>query len=751
VARGTSLAAEWLVPDAVRAVKPLVIVVALIAGVGALYLGRGLLIPIALAVLLTFMVHPLVSWLARLGLGRALSVGVVVTMLFATLGGVAWMLTVEVAVLSVHIPAYRDNLIAKIAYVRRMGRGGTIEKAQSAATEVAKELQKETTPGRPRAAPTPVVVQSKPTGLWQLPTLIEGLAAAATVIVLVIFMLIEREDLRNRLIRLGGYGRLITTTRALDEAAQRISRYLVMQSLINASFGTGVALGLLLFGVSYALLWGFLAAVLRFIPYVGVWLAALIPIIFALAEFPTWHQPLLVAGLFILLEALCSFALEPLLYGQSAGVSQVALICSVAFWAWLWGPIGLLLATPLTVCLVVLAKHVPGMEFIGILMADTPPIAPAAAYYQRLLAEDQPEAARIVAEYAKDHPIEAVYDTLILPALSHARRDRRHDLLPESAERYIWRATREIVEDLHAKRQAAQLDVGDGPIQPSEPSPPPRKVDVLAVPVRDEADELGLVMLGHLVDPTRWTIELTSPQLLASEVIALVEKTRPTIVCLGTLPASGLAAHTRYLCKRLRARCPDLRIVVGRWGLRESTGPARRQLETRQHLQTIHGLEPPSPERRPARGAPPPRCSRGPDHEAARPRSPSTEHRVLRSRASKASGNRGPLSGGADSRTVRDRLIDVAYRGDPPEGARRSLRQEVGHRDALAAERECNDGGRRRQPGDGAIPVSEGCRGVRLGVAVHLHDAIDEVHDPVVGDGRARVETALAGAIELEA
>ncbi|MGH7398584.1 MAG: AI-2E family transporter, partial [Candidatus Rokuibacteriota bacterium] len=605
-------------PDVARSVKPLVIVVALTAGVAALYLARGLLIPIALAILLTFMVHPLVGWLMRLGLGRALSVGVVVTTLFATLGGAAWVVTAEVSVLSVHIPAYRDNLITKIAYVRRMARGGTLEKAQTAASKVAEELQKETISERPRGAPAPVVVRARSSGLWQLPTLIEGLAAAATVIVLVIFMLIEREDLRNRLIRLAGYGRLITTTRALDEAAQRISRYLLMQSLINASFGAGIALGLLLFGVSYAPLWGFLAAVLRFIPYVGVWLAALIPITFALAEFPTWYQPLLVAGLFLLLEALASFALEPLLYGQSAGVSQVALICSVAFWAWLWGPIGLLLATPLTVCLVVFAKHVPGMEFIGILMADAPPIAPAAAYYQRLLAEDQPEAARIVAEYAKEHPVEAVYDALILPALSHARRDRRQDLLPESVERYIWGATREIVEGLHAGRQAIAVtgDATDASDQPSEPSRPPRKAHVLAVPVRDQADELGLAMLGHLVDPTRWTIELTSPQLLASEVIALAEKTRPAVVCLGALPASGLAAHTRYLCKRLRARCPDLRIVVGRWGLREPTGAARRQLEaagasyvgvtlveTREHLQTVYGLEPPSPARRAARVA----------------------------------------------------------------------------------------------------------------------------------------------------
>jgi predicted PurR-regulated permease PerM len=594
------------VANTARSVKPLVVVAALIAGVAALYLARGVLIPIALAVLIAFMLQPVVGLFMRGGLPRALSVGLAVTLLFAALGGVAWAITAELRLLSTGIPGYRDNLIAKIAHVRRLGRGGTIEKAQSAVTEVAKELQKETTAPRPRAAPTPVVVREEPTGLWQLPTLIEGLGGAATVLVLVIFMLIEREDLRNRLIRLGGYGRLATTTRALDEAAQRISRYLLMQSIINTSFGMGITIGLLLLGVPYALLWGFLAAVLRFIPYVGVWLAALLLGVFVLAAFPTWHQPLLVAGLFVLLEALCSMALEPLLYGQSAGVSQVALLCSVAFWAWLWGPVGLLLATPLTVCLVVFAKHVPAMEFIGILMADVPPIVPPLAYYQRLLAEDEVEAARIATEYAADHPLEAVYDEVILPALARARRDRRHEQLSEEDERYVWGATREIVQTLQAKRdaerRAADAEAGAGP---SEDSASDRKILVLASPVRDEADELGLIMLGHLMDPARWTIEMTSPQLLASEVIALVERTRPVVVCLGSLPASGLAARTRYLSKRLRARFPELRIIVGRWGLREEDEAERRRLEaaganyvgttlveTREHLQTVHGLEP---------------------------------------------------------------------------------------------------------------------------------------------------------------
>jgi len=425
-------------------------------------------------------------------------------------------------------------------------------------------------------------------------------------------MLIEREDLRNRVIRLGGYGRLITTTRALDEASQRISRYLLMQSIINTSFGTGIALGLLLLGVPYPLLWGFLAGVLRFIPYVGVGLAALVLITFALAAFPTWLTPLLVAGLVVALELACSLALEPLVYGQSAGVSQVALLCSVTFWAWLWGPIGLLLATPLTVCLVVLAKHVPGLEFVGILMSDEPAIAPAAAYYQRLLAEDPQEASRIAATHAREHGIEVTYDDVIVPALRHARRDHREETLSDASLQGIWKATREIVDELAAQRHADPAAGEDGAA-----APPFRAVPALAVPVQDEGDALGLAMLVHLLSPGRWEVEVTSPHVLASEVIALIEETRPAVVCLGGLPASPRSAHTRYLCKRIRSHFPDLRIIVGRWGLRESVAPVRRQLEaaganfvglslveTREQLQRVHALEPPTfaPAAAPAEG-----------------------------------------------------------------------------------------------------------------------------------------------------
>ncbi len=457
----------------------------------------------------------------------------------------------------------------KIDQVRRMGRGGALEKAQTAVTEVANELQKDTGTARPRQKPTPVIVTSAPTGLWQLPTLLEGLGGAAAVIVLVIFMLIEREDLRNRVIRLAGYGRLTTTTRALDEAGQRISRYLLMQTIINVSFGLGIALGLLLLSVPYALLWGFLAAVLRFIPYVGVWLGALVLVVFALAAFPTWLTPLLVGALFVVLELACSFALEPFIYGQSAGVSQVALLCSITFWAWLWGPVGLLLATPLTVCLVVFAKHVPGLEFVGILMADEPPITPAAAYYQRLLAKDRDEALRIVTEHAKEHPLEAVYDHVIVPALRHARRDRRRGALPEGGQRYVWEATREIVDEVAASARAT----ASAAATPPRPRPRPRSRRARRATSACSRCRCGTrpttsasSMLQHLVSPAHWTIDLTSPHLLAAEVVALVEETRPAVVCLGAHPR-GQPQHAHPLSLQAAAGAlpgpPDHRGTLG--------------------------------------------------------------------------------------------------------------------------------------------------------------------------------------------
>lgn len=589
-----------------------IILVSLLVGGTILYVAQAVLMPMALAVLLTFLLAPIVGFLERRRLGRVLPVLVVVLLMFVVLGGITWAIALQFVSLSSEVPRYRDNLKQKIADVRGAGKGGTLEQVQSAAKEVTEELQKEapaaTPADKPMPAPMPVVVRSEPIGLWQLPSLLEWLGGAAVVFVLVIFMLLERQELRNRLIRLVGYGRLTTTTRALDEAGQRISRYLLMQTIINGSFGLGIGLGLVLIGVPYAVLWGFLAAALRFVPYVGPLAAAALVSLFSLAAFPGWLQPLLVAGIFVLLELLSNLVVEPLLYGQSAGVSQVALLAAAAFWTWLWGPIGLMLATPLTVCLVVLGKHVPEMEFVSVLLADQPAMEPDVSYYQRLLATDSGEATEIVDEYLKTHPLEAAYDHVVLPALNHAKRDRQRGRLSDDDEQFILQATRDIVDELGTERAQSALASQEGRTEAGDDaSGVLRKVLIIGCPARDEADALALLMLKQLLDPARWEVEVASPHLLVSEALILVETQTPALVCIGALPSGGLAAHTRHLCKRLRARFPDLTILVGWWGFEPSTEEVRDLMlasgadrvgttlvETREQIRQLSHLEPTS-------------------------------------------------------------------------------------------------------------------------------------------------------------
>ena len=372
-------------------------------------------------------------------------------------------------------------------------------------------------------------------------------------LVLVIFMLLERLQLRDRLIRVIGFGRIATTTKAMDEAAQRITHYLTMQTLINGTFGVGVALGALAIGLPYAFLWGSLAAVLRFIPYVGPWAAAVVVVLAGLAVFDGWLQPLLIAAMFVALELFTNLFLETYLYSQSAGVSQVALLLAVAFWTWIWGPIGLALATPLTVCLVVLAKYVPDLEVVAVLMSDEPVMAPDRSYYQRLIARDENEAEGLVRDYLKTHPAADIFDEVFVPALNHAQQDHRRDRITDADVRFLERTTRQLVEELEVPRP------------PSDPALR-SATTVLGLPAQEEGDEIALLMLKQRLDPGRFTMEVASPDLLASEGIELVEARAPAAVVIGALAGAGHALHLRYLCKRLRARFPDLPIVVGWWG-----------------------------------------------------------------------------------------------------------------------------------------------------------------------------------------
>jgi predicted PurR-regulated permease PerM len=542
--------------------------------VAGLYWLQGVLIPIALAVLLTFLLSPVVGSLQRRGLGRVPAVLVTVILALSILGGIGWAVTRQLVTLADELPQYSLNIQHRIADLRGASKGGSVEKVQKTVEDVVGEIQKADKAGLTRQKPVAVVLESRSI-LGHLPTLLQALASALVVTVLMIFMLLERREIRDRLILLIGYRRMTATTKALDEAGTRISRYLLMQSIVNGSFGVAVGLGLFLIGVPYAVIWGSLAAALRFIPYVGAFVAALLPLALSLAVLPGWLQPALVVGLFLVLELVTNVVMEPWLYGQSAGVSQVALLIAVIFWSWLWGPVGLLLATPLTVCLIVLGKHLPALGFIVVLMGDRPVIEAKARYYQRLLARDQDEATDIVEAYVSADGRESVYDTVLLPALYYAKQDRDRGLLSEGDAQFVGQATREILDVLaHDTPALSERDTGD--LSVSDPGADTR-VRIVGCPARDEADALALEMVRHLLDPARYRLEVSETGMLTAEVVAWVDLHRPALLCIGAVAPGGLS-QARHLCKRLRSQCPELKIVVGRWGLHDEKDADRQHL-----------------------------------------------------------------------------------------------------------------------------------------------------------------------------
>jgi predicted PurR-regulated permease PerM len=488
---------------------------------------------------------------------------VVVTLVFAALGVAGWGLSRQMDYLVEDLPGYRANIRTKIADVRVAGKGSAVGKLQETLEGIQKDLGTEAPKG---TVSRPVVVTSNPaTGFsafaWLGP-LVGPLSTVVLVAAMVIFMLLERRDLRDRLIGLIGHGQLATTTKAIDEAGSRVSRQLLMQSLVSLLYGIAVFVGLYFLRVPYPLVWATLGAALRFIPYVGPVLAAGAPILVSLAALEGWTGPLIVFTLFVVLELFTNLVLETMLYAGAVGVSQVVLLVSVAFWTWLWGPLGLLMASPLTVCLVVLGKHVPGLAFVGLLMDDTPALAPEYGFYQRLVARDQSEAAELIDSHLETASPASVYDALLLPALSYAERDRLEHRLSSDEETAVIEATRELIADASEtiRRQAEAAPAAEPSLLgPREP------LRVLGYAVNGAADEVALEMLAHLIDDLPITMEITALRMQAVELAALVRDRKFAVVCFSDLPPSS-ASKTRYLVRRLRSALPELRIAVGRWG-----------------------------------------------------------------------------------------------------------------------------------------------------------------------------------------
>jgi predicted PurR-regulated permease PerM len=517
-----------------------------------LYWAQAVLVPIGLAVLITFVLTPPVTWLER-RIGRAAAVLTVVVLVFTGLGLSGYGVYRQMLSLGESLPGYRQNIREKIRDVRGAQSGASVEKLSRTLEQIKGDLG---TPTRqPAGTPTkPVVVTTAPDGgistiAWLGP-FVGPLSTAGLVMTLVLFMLLDREGLRDRLVGLVGRGRVAITTKAMTEASQRVSRQLLLQTMVNVVYGTLALTGLYLLGVPYPLFWGALGAALRFIPYVGPVIAAVGPILLALAALPGWARPAAVAGFYAALELFTNLVLETVLYAGAAGISEVALLVAVAFWTWLWGPLGLLMATPLTVCIIVIGKHVPGLEALGTLLSDAPALTAESSFYQRTLARDQAEASDVVERFLAEQPVDSLYDRLLLPALNFAERDRLAGRLSEDDEAAVIDTTREMLE---------ALPESDG--APAESAAP---LKVLGYPVNGLADELALEMLRRATRRLPVAFDIAGTKLLTAEMVNLVKAKAYDIVCVADLPPSA-PSKSRYLVKKLRAALPELRLVVGRW------------------------------------------------------------------------------------------------------------------------------------------------------------------------------------------
>ena len=601
----TSAGAGWQ-----RAVITLTGTVVGVVVIATLYWAQSVFIPVALAGFLTFLLSPFVTWFRQRGLPRTPAVILVVLCAATALGGVGWLVTEQISSLLRELPRYRHNIHDKVQSFKQAT--GNLNEIQKIVSEINQEPGKRPGEGQsPKeekgavtGAPnvlvrgdngeegrkgqddadsalfsprTPTAVIVEPQGAaWMsrltsfLSPLLEYLGELALAIILVVFMLLKREELRNRIIRLAGEGKIVVATKFVDEAGQRVSRFLLMQAMVNGAFGLIFGLGLLLIGVKYALLWGFLGAMLRYLPYIGPYLAVTFPISLSLAMSEGWGTTLMVIGLFLTLELIISNFIEPRLYGQSMGVSEIALLVSAAFWAFLWGPIGLVLSSPMTVCLVVLGRYTPRLEFLSVLLGDEPALDTSISFYQRLLARDQDEAEDLILEQIKGSGSpDQVYDTMLLPALGAIKRNRVRGDITEDDERYALQSIQEIVEDLGQRQLTGPSDakIEEESRPAAEPIDHPA-IPIFGCPAHDAEDRMALEMLQQVLEPARWDLAVIAPGTLTSELLDQVADRKPALVCIAATPPGGLA-HTRYLCKRLRSRFPDLKILVGRWGPRD--------------------------------------------------------------------------------------------------------------------------------------------------------------------------------------
>ncbi len=550
---------------------------------GIMYFCKPVLMPVALSVLLAFALNPVVQVFERWGLGRIMSVVLTTLMATAAIGLVCWLLFTQVRDLAEELPSHKHTIKEKIDTLM-VSENSTLGRLKQMAEELfegtgepdATELKGELAgggdivEGEPEDAKEVVVARAESSPLSAavagLLALVTPLAITALVFVLAIFLLLKREDVRDRVLSLVGDESLSGTTRLMQDTTKRVSRYLLNLILVNSLFGIWFGAGLWLLDVPHALLWGLFTALFRFIPFVGSPASVAFPLLMSIASSTGWTQPLLVLVFFSVSEFATANFIEPLLFGKTTGLSPLALLSAALFWGWIWGAIGLVLTTPLTVCLVVLGMHIPALRWLKVMLAEQPPLKARHQYFQRLLAEDDSGARRVFDQFASEHDTLDAFDEVIVPSLLMTRSERAADTIRADEEKRLWKSHQELLVSLEGSAKARDSSGESPPDEPggfpaSESDAPRRDAPLIyGYPVHHQSEELGLVMLRLVIrDATRFA--LCSTRTLPRKALEEIKSSRPAVVVLAVIQPGGLP-QLRNMCRKLGKACPEIPVVV---------------------------------------------------------------------------------------------------------------------------------------------------------------------------------------------
>jgi predicted PurR-regulated permease PerM len=566
--------------------------------IAALYFGREIFVPFALAVLLSFVLAPFVMRLRSWRIPRTISVLVVVFFGFSIIFSLGGLMVSQATRLAAKLPGYQQTLSDKIESLRGlMGSSGTLEQASTVLKELKTELQHRDAAGRPadselarqpsnKPVPIPVEVRQPDPGALStfgaiIQPLISPLTTTGIVVIFVVFVLLQREDLRNRLVRLAGSADIQRTTAALDDAGKRLSKLFLTQIAFNAVFGLAIGIGLEFIGVPSAPLWGLVAMIMRFVPYIGALISAVFPLILAAAVGSGWQMLILTAALFVVLELLAGQVIEPLIFGHSSGLSPVAIILSASFWTWLWGPVGLVLATPLTVCLVVLGRHVDRLKFLDVMLGDRPALTPPQLAYQRMLAGDPIEAVEQAHEYLNDSSLEHYYDAILLKGLRLAEADRQLGHLDEDRLNRVVSTVEELVAELEAHHDAAAAELSSPDLSSSPGAAiaieqacsrhaglqeqPTAPLSIVCIPGAGRLDEAPTLVLAQLLRCRGFKATAEKADTLSMSKLLSLELANAALVCVCYLSQPS-AAKIQHAVRGLNRRIDGSRILLALLG-----------------------------------------------------------------------------------------------------------------------------------------------------------------------------------------